>query len=523
MLVVASASLAGVGSVAAQTTPTITAESKTVTPSSTTTIDVTVDDLPNGVQTYNITVSLSDASVATVAGAEAGDVGGFQVRSSTDSSITVRAADLAEAVESGSSDVVLATVELTNTAQGQTDVDVGVNTFTDDNGNSVNPATQSGTLTVQGSVQPASTISASPARAGATSTHRVAVTVGSGADGSTLRAVEIDYAQAFVDESGSVAAPAGSSSNVVAFGVDTDGDGTVDADASGSLSTSGDDGTLTVETTDTPGPSISAGDRVIVEYSGVQNPATGGDYGTTVTLNPAGDDEQSSATLGITAAPSSGAPTVSVSDANVSAGSNAMVDVTIDAVPDGLRAFNVTVALADGSVADVAGVQRGDLSLASSQARSENSISFEGVDLAQSVNPGDTDVVIGTVELNNTVQGQTDVTVTVNQLRDDNGTAITPQTQSGTLTVEAGGELFTEPVVGGGAPPTDPDDDGLYEDVNGDGQIVFQDAVDLGIVAALGPASGELSAEQEAAFDFDGNGEFGFQDAVDLGIQIALG
>jgi hypothetical protein len=87
------------------------------------------------------------------------------------------------------------------------------------------------------------------------------------------------------------------------------------------------------------------------------------------------------------------------------------------------------------------------------------------------------------------------------------------------------GPLFETPLPGLGsdAAPTDPDDDGLYEDVDGDGQVVFQDAVDLGLVAAFGSDSGDLTAEQEAALDFDGDGAFDFQDAIELGVQIALG
>jgi hypothetical protein len=81
--------------------------------------------------------------------------------------------------------------------------------------------------------------------------------------------------------------------------------------------------------------------------------------------------------------------------------------------------------------------------------------------------------------------------------------------------------LFAEPLPDTGAvgPPTDPDGDGLYEDVDGDGEAAFDDAVDLGVVVALGPTGDDLTADQRAALDFDGDGDFDFDDAIELAFQ----
>jgi PKD repeat protein len=57
--------------------------------------------------------------------------------------------------------------------------------------------------------------------------------------------------------------------------------------------------------------------------------------------------------------------------------------------------------------------------------------------------------------------------------------------------------------------PTDPDGDGLYEDLNGNSEAGFSDVVlffkNLDWIADNEPVS---------AFDFNGNGEIGFQDIV---------
>jgi len=83
----------------------------------------------------------------------------------------------------------------------------------------------------------------------------------------------------------------------------------------------------------------------------------------------------------------------------------------------------------------------------------------------------------------------------------DNGNATTPETP------------FTEPLPGvqSNNAPTDTDDDGLYEDVNGDGQATFEDAVSLAFAD-----TSTLSQAQATALDFDGDGDVDFNDAVEL-------
>jgi hypothetical protein len=112
--------------------------------------------------------------------------------------------------------------------------------------------------------------------------------------------------------------------------------------------------------------------------------------------------------------------------------------------------------------------------------------------------------------------GDYDVTLTV-----VDGAGLT-DTATRTVTVTDRGDggdgtLFAEPVPGTGAstPPTDPDGDERYEDVDGSGSATFDDAIAL----AFADTSG-LSAAQTAALDFDGDGDVDFDDAVSLAFQI---
>jgi hypothetical protein len=75
---------------------------------------------------------------------------------------------------------------------------------------------------------------------------------------------------------------------------------------------------------------------------------------------------------------------------------------------------------------------------------------------------------------------------------------------------------FSAPVPGanGQGPPTDTDDDGKLEDINGDGEATFDDAIAL----AFADTSG-LNSQQRAAVDFDGDGDVDFADAIALAFE----
>jgi outer membrane protein assembly factor BamB len=87
-------------------------------------------------------------------------------------------------------------------------------------------------------------------------------------------------------------------------------------------------------------------------------------------------------------------------------------------------------------------------------------------------------------------------------------------TATGTLVVQPPG-AFDEPLPGEAYVPKDPDDDGLYEDVDGDGTATFDDAVTLAFVDG-----GSLSPDRMAALDFDGDGDVDFDDAVTLAFAV---
>jgi PKD repeat protein len=74
------------------------------------------------------------------------------------------------------------------------------------------------------------------------------------------------------------------------------------------------------------------------------------------------------------------------------------------------------------------------------------------------------------------------------------------------------------PQLGGGGgtglAPTDTDNDGKFEDINGDGEFTFDDAIAL----AFADTSG-FNTQQQAAVDFDNDGDVDFDDAIELAFE----
>lgn len=112
-------------------------------------VDLSMAEAPNGLQRYNVTVHLENPDVATIESASAGDIEEFQVRSTTEDSITFRAADLSESVQPGATDVALGTVTLEGSNAGSSELTVTVQDFRTDGGEQSDPTVSGGSFTVQ--------------------------------------------------------------------------------------------------------------------------------------------------------------------------------------------------------------------------------------------------------------------------------------------------------------------------------------------------------------------------------------
>jgi hypothetical protein len=117
----------------------------------TTTIRITLDEAPNGLSGYTVTVSLSAPAVAEVIDVSFPDWGSLNDNSAlpTDS-LWMKAVDLDHEIEAGATDIELGTVTIRGDAQGTCAVTVTIDRVDDDDGNPMSCSASAGALTVGG-------------------------------------------------------------------------------------------------------------------------------------------------------------------------------------------------------------------------------------------------------------------------------------------------------------------------------------------------------------------------------------
>ena len=130
---------------------TIYPSSSTVSPDSTTTINILIDAVPAGLSYANITVEISNSSVAEITDIEFPSWATLKDNSTLPAStVWFKEGDLSDQVKAGDTDVVLATLTIKGLTAGTSDITITVNSFQDDNYQNIKDqiATVSGTITV---------------------------------------------------------------------------------------------------------------------------------------------------------------------------------------------------------------------------------------------------------------------------------------------------------------------------------------------------------------------------------------
>jgi secreted PhoX family phosphatase len=186
------------------------------------------------------------------------------------------------------------------------------------------------------------------------------------------------------------------------------------------------------------------------------------------------------------------------------------VDLTMSSVPGGLAGGSLTLSIdtsvakfAETSVSDEFGLTRSSVSGDGSTA----TVKFTDID--KSVQGDLVEVVVASLELRGTGTGTTDITIDAADVDDDAGDSLDIETRSGL--VVTGPSAIGSPKGPGGDTPTDPDGDGRYEDVNGNGRMDYDD-----IVLLFEEFDSDAVRMNEAAYDFNENGELDYDDIVSL-------
>jgi PKD repeat protein len=444
---------AGFAGAAATTdlTVSITDDDNTVESGDTTTVEIAVANADGGVGAAELGVELSDPGVATIT-----DVSVLHDPGSTDNAIVGggQSADIkwafADSPDTGS--VTIVEVTLQAASPGSTDVDVVQNSNTgnlvvgdEDGAGYTLDTVGSSTLTVEAPAEdPVASFTFDPSSPEAGESVNFDASASTDADGS----IE-SYAWDFDDDETASGA-------TVSHAFDSAGDYEVE---------------LTV-----------------TDDSGAEDTIT-----KTVSVQPESTDPGEGPSTEVHLEPA---------DELLGVDKSTTFDIVVDSADGGVGAYSFTLELTNPSVGTIDDIELsgGDSLIEDVQiAQDGSSATVEAI----ASNTDDTgEVSIGTVTVTGTAEGTSDVSLTVDTLGTEAAEAYTV-----TGTTGASLEVSTLVVGDSTAPAQDLDDNGVYEDVNGDGSVDVNDVQTL-----FSARDGPTVTDNPEAFDFNDDGTFDLLD-----------
>jgi len=145
-------------------TPTLSFEPLTqnVVPNEAKTMNLTLSEVPGGLSGYNITVRLSNGSVAEIISVDFPGWASLPRNSTLPAdAVWLKAADLTDQIKRNATDVILATLTIRGDEIGNTEIIADINKMDDDDGNPICPSVRNGNFTVREKIVP--TVSIEPA------------------------------------------------------------------------------------------------------------------------------------------------------------------------------------------------------------------------------------------------------------------------------------------------------------------------------------------------------------------------
>jgi PKD repeat protein len=185
--------------------------------------------------------------------------------------------------------------------------------------------------------------------------------------------------------------------------------------------------------------------------------------------------------------------------------------IVMDKVPNGLSGFNITVYILDPTIAEITSASSpswNGIQVNSTSAVPSSSVWIKAVNFGQ-IHAGDINVSLGNINLTGKNEGTTDLSIQPTAIEDDNGDPINVQVINGKVKV-----VNIPSFPNCAKKPTDMNNDGLYEDINGNGRLDFADVVLYYNNMAWITQSGLV-----AYLDYNRNGRIDFNDVVKLYIM----
>ncbi|GAB6860070.1 alkaline phosphatase PhoX [Haloplanus litoreus] len=198
--------------------------------------------------------------------------------------------------------------------------------------------------------------------------------------------------------------------------------------------------------------------------------------------------------------------TLDVDSMAVGYGATGTAQLAASALPTGISGAEITVSVTNPEVASIT-----DVSFPDTLGLTESSISSDGssatlrfADVDGNVEAGGRDIPVASLTLRGVDTGTTDLAIEVTRMDDESGHTIGVEAREGVL-------VTGPPTVSGGSAPTDPDGDGLYEDINGNGRLDYED-----IEMLFSSFDADSVTMNKSAYDFNENGRLDFDDIVSL-------
>lgn len=193
---------------------------------------------------------------------------------------------------------------------------------------------------------------------------------------------------------------------------------------------------------------------------------------------------------------------------NISVNSSRLLNLTLDTAPAGLSGYNITISLSNGSRAKIISVDFPGLrpALHNNSPVPSDSVWIKATDLNETIKNGSSNIILARLGIKGDASGTADMIIDVRSMDDGNGARMDPDTSKTQISV-----ISVLPLPSSSKSPTDPDNDGLYEDINGNGKKDFND-----VVMFFNYIEWIEKNEPAACFDFNGNGRIDFNDIIML-------
>ncbi len=285
----------------------------------------------------------------------------------------------------------------------------------------------------------------------------------------------------------------------------------------------------------------------------VHSYSNGGTFTVTLTIS---NTLGTSSTSQVIYVPTSASPkftmlnsTTGINDIHIPQNGTGRVSLYLAATPQGLSGYNLTLSfrnttpplpwVPNTTVANITNVSRPEwipqnvdifqVSNVLYPLGDGYNVTFQGADINLAILPGALDVRLANITIHGNQIGNSTLHInSTNMMTDDAGHNITlcPPDTNLTVYVER-----LQPLPGSIVPPapfipTDPNGDGLYEDVNGDHIYNYYDVIDFftylwWVTNNYGPITDDTN-EYQPFFDFDHNGVVNYMDVITLYYNIPL-